>query len=120
MWICDFHVHSTAVQNSRVLVNIELQHRCSVNRKPKSFLENENLIFKSFIGPMLTYGVFVWCDTVMTHRNKLEILQNLPWRFPTVDQLLLFITHMNIYSISTNTFIYWIIFRNVMQYCITC
>lgn len=52
---------------------------------------NKNVIYKSIIRPIMTYGCPVWSGAARTHIKKLQIIQNkqlklingLPWRFST-------------------------------------
>lgn len=63
-----------------------------LNRKSLLSFKNKNLLFKSIIRPILTYGAPIWRHAAWCHRKKLQIIQNktlkiinnLPWRFPTV------------------------------------
>lgn len=63
-----------------------------LNRKSNLSLINKNLLFKSIIRPILTYGAPIWRHAAWCHRRNLQIIQNktlkiinnLPWCFPTV------------------------------------
>lgn len=53
--------------------------------------KNKNILYKSVIRPVMTYGCPVWYQVAKTHIKKLQIIQNktlklinrLPWRFTT-------------------------------------
>lgn len=83
------HIKKACVRSSNCLRSLY----SVLNRNSKLSQDNKNLIFKSIVRPILTYGAPVWRHSALTHRKKLQIIQNktlkiinnLPWRFPTVD-----------------------------------
>lgn len=60
-------------------------------RRSKLSNRNKNVLYKSMIRPMMTYGCPVWHEASACHIKKLQIVQNkclklihnLPWRYPT-------------------------------------
>lgn len=62
-----------------------------LSRKSKLSDENKNILFKSIIRPIMTYGCPVWYRAAASHIKKLQVVQNkslklinkLPWRFST-------------------------------------
>lgn len=82
------HINKTCIKASNCLKSLYPV----LNRKSRLSLKNKNLLFKSIIRPILTYGAPIWRHSAWSHRKKLQIIQNkclkiiedLPWRFPTV------------------------------------
>jgi len=62
-----------------------------LSQKSKLSTKNKNIIYKSVIRPIMTYGCPIWYQSAATHIKQLQIIQNknlklinkLPWRFPT-------------------------------------
>lgn len=60
-------------------------------RNSKLSLHNKNILYKSMIRPIMTYGCPVWHKAAFTHIKKLQVVQNkclklinkLPWRYST-------------------------------------
>jgi hypothetical protein len=63
------------------------------NRKSKLFWYNKLLLYKACIRPILCYGVEAWFNCAITHKKKLQIMQNKclkiiknrHWRYSTFD-----------------------------------
>ncbi len=80
-----------------------------LSKKSKLSLKNKNIIYKSVIRPVMTYGCPVWYKAAATHIQRLQIVQNktlklinkLPWRFST--ELLHQSTHPRIKSFMEKT-----------------
>jgi Reverse transcriptase (RNA-dependent DNA polymerase) len=83
------HIKTTCVKASNCLKSLFPL----LNRKSRLSLKNKNLLFKSIIRPILSYGAPIWKHSAWTHRKKLQIIQNktlkiinnLPWRFSTAE-----------------------------------
>lgn len=81
-----------------------------LSKKSKLSSKNKNIIFKSVIRPIMTYGCPVWYQAANTHIKKLQVIQNkslkminkLPWRFPT-DLLHQTTRYPTIYSFMKST-----------------
>lgn len=64
-----------------------------LNRKSKLDIRNKLMLYRMCIRPILTYGCQIWNDCAMTHRRKIQIIQNknlkiiynLPRRYPTAE-----------------------------------
>lgn len=62
-----------------------------LSRKSKLSSKNKNILYKSIIRPIITYGCPIWYQSATTHIKKLQVVQNkslklinkLPWRFST-------------------------------------
>ncbi|KAL9694098.1 hypothetical protein quinque_013383 [Culex quinquefasciatus] len=64
-----------------------------INRRSKASLKNKLAVYKMVVAPMLLYGSPVWQGCAMTHRKKLQVIQNKflrlilnqPWRTRSSD-----------------------------------
>lgn len=64
-----------------------------LNRNSKLHTRNKLLLFKTILRPTMLYGSPVWRNCAMTHRKKLQVMQNKclkmclnrPFRYPTLD-----------------------------------
>lgn len=62
-------------------------------KKSKLSHHNKNILYKSMIRPLMTYGCPVWHKAAHTHTKRLQIIQNktlklinkLPWRYSTTQ-----------------------------------
>lgn len=62
-----------------------------LSKTSKLSSKNKNILYKSVIRPVMTYGCPVWYQAATTHIKKLQVIQNkslklinkLPWRFST-------------------------------------
>lgn len=83
------HIKKSCVKTSNCLRSLYPV----LNRRSRLNLKNKNLLFTSIIRPILTYGAPIWSHSAWSHRKKLQIIQNktlkiinnLPWRYPTID-----------------------------------
>ncbi|KAL9692513.1 hypothetical protein quinque_016483, partial [Culex quinquefasciatus] len=64
-----------------------------INRRSKASLKNKLAVYKMVVAPMLLYGSPVWQGCAITHRKKLQVIQNKflrlilnqPWRTRSSD-----------------------------------